>query len=632
MPNNIVEEIDPNTSINAHDLGAKEIEQLRDARWRARHDFFFLANTVLGKDLICPEFNGNLVNLLQKFPKPSEVQAKMNDRWTSDGWKYTPLIPRMTELPGKRRKLILDFRSSLKTSCNCEVHSIQWSLNYPLACIAIFQYKLEKAESILSSIKQHFLYNARFRALFPELCPPPDKLKDFGTKSKFSLYNINEIRKTARREDTFMTAALEAGLAGYHFEIMKFSDVVDPENSENLDQCAKTIHKFGQSLNLLVSPAYWLDVEGTRYHHGDLYGKLIQDWKQDRADRGDDNTIWDVYTRGIFKPNIPENNLKYLPHELEVEDLLVNGKRVPYDFPDRLNEKRFPLQELEYYEKNDPTNFWAQMKNVPMGGRGGIMDFKLNLDKATGKLDTLNIISKKDYERFPKAYSVLSVDPAETTNERSNYTAMVYATVDRDGRTYIEQIIHGKWDPTGVSDKILWACDRFKPEVLLMEEVSATRNMLPGIKRAWDHDPQRHHIPTVKFNKRDTKVKKEEKIRLMLHHPYHMGNLKFVKEMILPNGWENLVMEMQQFPRGLHDDILDALAEIYAARDWFGQEFARRITSPHKIKWTPELQQKLLEEKIWGESIEEETARNNSGNYVLTPQNFTDYLRKVGGL
>ena len=72
----------------------------------------------------------------------------------------------------------------------------------------------------------------------------------------------------------------------------------------------------------------------------------------------------------------------------EVEDLLVNGKRVPYDFPDRLNEKRFPLQELEYYEKNDPTNFWAQMKNVPMGGRGGIMDFKLNLDKATGKLDT----------------------------------------------------------------------------------------------------------------------------------------------------------------------------------------------------------------------------------------------------
>lgn len=91
-------------------------------------------------------------------------------------------------------------------------------------------------------------------------------------------------------------------------------------------------------------------------------------------------------------------------------------------------------------------------------------------------------------------------------------------------------------------------------------------------------------------------------------------------------------MEMQQFPRGLHDDILDALAEIYAARDWFGQEFARRITSPHQIKWTPELQQKLLEEKIWGESIEEETARNNSGNYVLTPQNFTDYLRKVGGL
>ena len=82
MPNNIVEEIDPNTSINAHDLGAKEIEQLRDARWRARHDFFFLANTVLGKDLICPEFNGNLVNLLQKFTICEEIPESEWDKRT----------------------------------------------------------------------------------------------------------------------------------------------------------------------------------------------------------------------------------------------------------------------------------------------------------------------------------------------------------------------------------------------------------------------------------------------------------------------------------------------------------------------------------------------------------------------
>jgi hypothetical protein len=634
MPKELIEEISPTDSVNVFHLSTKEIEALKRARWRARTDFFYLANVILGKDLICPEFNGPLVKRLQQFTPPNEQQYNENDRWTSDGWIYKPIYDKPTQLPGKRRTLIIDFRSSLKTTCNCECHSIQWVLNFPLVCIAIFQYKLEKAESILSSIKQHFLFNSRFRALFPEYCPPPDKLKDFGTKSKFSLYNINQLRKTARREDTFMTAALEAGLAGYHFEVMKFSDIVDPENSENVDQCVKTIHKFGQSLNLLVSPSYWVDVEGTRYHFEDLYGKIIRDWKQDVADKGGpEHTIWNIYTRGIFKPDIPEDEVQFLPHELEVEDKLVNGKRVPYDFPDRLNEKRFPLEELEFYEKSDPTNFHAQMKNVPYGGRGGLLDFKLVTDKATGKMDVINIISGADYDKFPKAYTVLSVDPAETTNERSNYTAMIFAGIDRDGRTYVEQIIHGKWDPTGVTDKILWACDKLTPDVLLMEEVSATRNMLPGIRREWERFPHRHHQPVVKFNKRDKGISKEEKIRLMLHHPYHMGNLRFVKERILPNGYENLVLEMHQFPRGGHDDILDALSEIYAARDWFGEEFARRLPQrPRFIKYTPELQARLIQQKVFGEDFDADTRQENSNVMVLTPSNFSDYLKKVGGL
>lgn len=563
---------------NIHSLSPEQIDRIREARWRCRTDLLYLARDILKKDRVSAEFNGPLIDRLQKFPKPTPEQAVLHDRWTSDGWQYKPLIPDLADLPGKRRQLFIDFRSSYKTTINCECHTIQWLLNYPDICIAIFQYKLEKAESILKAIKEHFLNNKKFRALFPELCPVENATK-FGNAGQFSVANATKIRKSPRREDSVMAAALEAGLAGYHFEVMKFSDVVDTENSETEEQCLKTITKFGQAKYLLVDPALnWITVEGTRYHFKDLYGKIIEDQVEEVRDFGGDLTksAWDIYCRGIFKVRHNDADMKFIPEELKMIPILdENGKRIPWDVP--TEPKRFPLEGLEREERIDPANFSAQMRNVPFSGRQGITDFEVVVDPITSEksIPKRNVVPLSEFDRFPTAYTVVSVDPAETTTERSNYTAIVVAKFDRHGRVYIVDIIHGKWNPTDVAKKILETTQKYCPEYLCLEEVSATRNLLPYIEREWALFPHRYWRPTVKMNKRDTKVKKEEKIRLCLHSPYETGDLRFVRELIPPIAWHNLVLEFDQFPKGGQDDILDALAEIYASRTWFGQEYAR---------------------------------------------------------
>jgi len=889
MPENILDELSPTDNVDMHKLGSKEIDAFRQLRWKARTDLLFLAREVLKKDRISREFNGPLIDKLQKFPSPTLESSKTLDRWTSDGWIYKPVIEHPANLPGKRRRLIVDFRSSYKTTLNCECHTIQWLINYPTACLALFQYNLEKAQSIVKAVKDHFLTNGLFRALFPELCPPPNTSK-FGNMDRFSVHNVSRWRKTPRREDSVMAAALMAGLAGYHFEVMKFSDVVDTENSENEDQCIKTIHKFGQSKYLLVDPSlHFMDVEGTRYHHcfqgdtrvtmsdwtqkpikdivegdtvvgwklennarvlapvkvlatgyyddefcntyylesgekvtctpdhkfwrgkqwkknsknkeyspikglsslrrllvpkeqlnthdagwlagmydgegswhqnpnhpsgqlfitqtqhnpdvverlrttiskfgykfvekitkpkvahwqikhdfhianwidryeflaeirptrtkkmikslfgqmfttqdnilrheyagqhrvywiqtesgnyiaeglcsanSDLYGKIIEDHKLDLADVGGDEekAAWDIYCRGIFKVRKNDADMKFTPDELELPPILgPDGKRIPWDVPSE--PKRFPLQGLEREERIDPANFSAQMRNVPFSGRSGVSDFILatNVD---GKKDlpTKNVIPGKAYDKIPMSYTIVSVDPAETTTERSNHTAICVATLDRHGRVYIKDIIIGKWNPTDVGRQILDACDKHLPEYLCLEEVSATRNLLPYIAREWDLG-YKHHRPTVKFNKRDTKLKKEEKIRLNLHSPFEIGDLRFVSDRIDPVGFNHLILELSQFPKGGKDDILDALSEIYAARTWFGQEFARpqkpgefQLYHPD-AKFVQMYQEAAFKAEFDGEELfPDPRATKDVFSPTISPQQLNDYWKKVGGL
>lgn len=302
-------------------LQESNINKLRLLRWKARTDLIWFCNNVMGYPDVTRKLHGSLIDRMQHFPKPTEKQLVENDQYINGGWVYKPIQPDLMQLEGLRRLLILDGRGLLKSSINCDAHTIQWIINYPDIAIAILQANIAKAEKVIFSIKNQFTRNPIFRELFPEHCPPPKKANDWGTAAEFTTEARS--RTCTRKESTVIGASIEKGLAGSHFDIIKYSDIVDETNCLT-EQSNRTIFdKFVLSQNLLVSPLYWIDVEGTRYDEQDTYGRILA------SEQLQPKKTWKTFVRGVFEKDTKGKPRTYTEDELDLPDLLdANGSPI----------------------------------------------------------------------------------------------------------------------------------------------------------------------------------------------------------------------------------------------------------------------------------------------------------------
>lgn len=543
---------------------------LRVARWKARTDLGWLCREILDyKDVsnngqgTAHDLHTPLINNLQQFRKPTQEQFDKNDILVNGKWEYTPLCD-MLELEGKRRKLILDSRSFLKTTVNCISHSIQWILNYPDISMLLLMGSSDRATLVLNELKNHFKYNDKFRRLFPDYVPHKN-IEDFGTADKLYIPKRGSLRK----EPTIMTGSIEKGAASLHFHVIKFSDIVD-ENNVQGNGLSMVLEKFDVSLNLLISPEYWIDVEGTRYKFGDTYGKIL-DREEDRKQKGKEPN-YDVFVRGCFIRDVPGGE-KFTPEEQKrpfKRD--AEGKRISR-WP-----HRFSTEWLEDEAENNPWQFACQKLNSPAEGVDNTRTFPVNINFPKK-------IRRKDYEQNVRvAYKEICVDLAETANQRSNYTAIVVGAVAQDGKLYIEEIHWGRWLADQVCNVIFNVAMRHRHTLrhIKIEKTGYLRGLMPTIQRELDtkYRPRGIDFEILEIT-RSSGTKKEDRIGLSLQPWYKNDWLRFVVDMdeddhqIITPAWTRLLRELQEFPASETDDILDALADFLSEKEYFGREQAR---------------------------------------------------------
>lgn len=346
-------------------LSDETIREWRRLRWMCRTNLEFLCQNILGFKNVESSIHGPILNILQKFPYPeNEDQAEEYDYFDKRRgvWKYKPL-KHMLQLQGKRRKLILDPRSHLKTTINAEAHSIQWVLNYPDIAILIVQSNLDKAADIIGEMKKIFIHNTRFREVFPEYVPWK-KLNDWGTKEEFTVECRG--KEITRKESTFMAGSIDKGTAGYHFDVMKFSDIVEPANVKTRAMIESVRANFQMQHNLLVSPEYWIDVEGTRYVEGDTYGKIIDNWTRQKALGLEPR--YDIHVRGCWikkfakeTPGFEEHGhavVQYTPDKLREDNFIGPDKHeIPIWEKDNEGITRFTYEALMEEKRDDPYIF-----------------------------------------------------------------------------------------------------------------------------------------------------------------------------------------------------------------------------------------------------------------------------------
>ena len=563
-------------------LSKIQLYELRAARWMARTDLGWLCRNVLGYKDVSDNKGGPwrglhqpIIDVLQKFPKPTASQFDDNDKPVYNSWDYKPLVP-IEELLGKRKALILDPRGFLKTTINSVAHTIQWILNYPDIAILIFMSSDQKSADVLGEIKRHFQYNPRFRELFPEHCPQRG-IGDWGRADRF----ISEARKkwVVRKEPTVMTGAIEKGAAGYHFEVIKFSDIVD-ENNISGEGLQRVLDKFDISHNLLVGSKYWIDVEGTRYHFADTYGKILERESKSSPDEREYN----IHLRSVFKRNIPGGE-KYNENDMKFPFLLDdNGKRIPW-WPER-----WSLSTLERDERANAFLFACQKLNWPISSEEGQQHFPVNT-RFPRK------ITKKDYvQNVRLAYKEITVDFGETDTKRADYTAIVVGAISEDGKLYIEEIIHGRFLPDIAVSKLLSVALKHYRHLkcIKFEKSSFQRGLMSTLYRELDTKYRPYGIDfNIELIQRGNRTTKIDRIAKALQPWYKNDDLRFVvdntqepffNDLDKNEAWETLVKELQQFPASQHDDILDALSDFLSEKEYFGREKPRKVFSDKEIQ------------------------------------------------
>jgi predicted phage terminase large subunit-like protein len=538
-------------------LDKERLRKFKLARWRARTDLLWFCNEILGYKDVNRKVHGPLLERLQHFPQPSAEEMETNDQFVGGTWVYKPLRP-MLELEGRRKGLYLLPRSTLKTTINCVSHTLQWILNYPDIAVAILQANLDKVIDVVGEIKNHFTRNPRFRELFPEHCPEARKIETFGTMAEFTTRARGATVTT--KEPTVRGASIEKGLAGSHFHLVKYSDIVDETNSNSPEACRAIFNRFILSENLPISPLYWTDVEGTRYSEHDTYGEIIRG--QDMVP--EEEREWNILVSGIFEKDTGGKPRKYSYDEVKLPDKL-DEQGIPISiWPERIPSKnilsRFAVA---------PFLTSAQMYNYPNAAAGGQRVFPVNDKYPAWK-------TRADFnQRVLVSHYEIRVDTAETANERSNHSVITVGAWDAAGRLYIVDIRRGKWLAAELIANIVATYIQYRDKSrngfvrVAIEETGYVRGIMYGFMQ---YCQQRGvHIPLETYKTDNTKSK-ESKIVNTLQYPYMTKNIIFLDDL---KEKDTLIAELEGMPKPLSDDILDTLAAFYTGKEWLGRTSAR---------------------------------------------------------
>lgn len=159
----------------------------------------------------------------------------------------------------------------------------------------------------------------------------------------------------------------------------------------------------------------------------------------------------------------------------------------------------------------------------------------------------------KYYETLPDhKYTFVFIDPAISLEEHADYTAVVVVDVDVNNYWYVRAANRYKIIPTQIINLIFEIQAKFKPLCIGIEEVAYQKALLYML----DQEMRRRNvIIPAKGVRQDTDRSKEHRIQGL--QPRFEWNRIF-----LNRGLNDLELELLQFPRSQHDDLIDALSQI----------------------------------------------------------------------
>jgi predicted phage terminase large subunit-like protein len=246
-----------------------------------------------------------------------------------------------------------------------------------------------------------------------------------------------------------------------------------------------------------------------RTHEDDLCGHLLAKMEEGT---GED---WDVLC---------------LPAEAEKEDeYRKEGEALHID--------RYPIEALHALKKSlGPVNYSCQYQQNPIA-------------KESQEFHEEWFKYYKDAPVHGRTFTV--IDPAFSKKQTADYTAIVTAKFFED-KMYILEISHGRYNPAELEDMVLYHVNKWSPEKVGVEAVAAQSMIGFSLRNRFRKERIRSSVEDL-----TQRGAKEMKIRRLI--PLYRNGLIYHKAEYC----EALEQQAVKFPRGAHDDVIDATQMLY---------------------------------------------------------------------
>lgn len=451
-------------------------------------------------------------------------------------------------------KLLLIPRGHLKSSIVTVAWAIQQILINPNLRILIRNGVWDQSRKFLKQVSA-YLGGGTLPKIFG----------DFYNKDKTwtkEEIEINQRTLKTGKEPTITTAGLETALTGLHFDLIIDDDLVNQQNTTTKEQIQKVIEVYNDSHSLL-DPGGGHVVIGTRWSNKDLYGNLLtSDTRSINGLEVPFNSgvdVWrEVYQRWVkvgvtsaFNPwNMDTHGRRYDAYVRRAEE---NGKPIFLTNICSTDKEKFELQQKKIFKeslealKRNPYMYSCQYNNDPLDD--DMVEFRRDWIQKFDRTPELNQI-------LLHTPAVISVDPAFRLKQTNDFSGIVVTKCVPDGRIFVIEAKQIRANPDKLVDEIVRLVDVYKPKKVIVETVQAQLMLINLLKNKMRETRKFFTIEEAKTSTTETKA-----VRIRALIPYYANG-----QILHAHGLQDLESQLLEFPRGLHDDVIDALA--YQVNDW----------------------------------------------------------------
>ena len=144
---------------------------------------------------------------------------------------------------------------------------------------------------------------------------------------------------------------------------------------------------------------------------------------------------------------------------------------------------------------------------------------------------------------------------AGNAKKRLDESAICVVKVTDDGKWFVKEIIHGRWDIRETASKILMAIRDYRPVSVGIERGALKNAVLPYLSDLMRKNNVYAHIQDLTHGNR----KKADRIVWALQGRFEHGRIVLNSE----EDWDDFVDQLLLFPaQGVHDDLPDALSYV----------------------------------------------------------------------